>query len=394
MPPQGTKGDMNEVRHDVREFSARQCRGILANAFLGNVLDPMKPWKTNAGGLYFGRLFMDLVSDMGVHKTACLLVYFAVSIGSEGSADDARVVRFEHLRCPDADVFERHLTHCGAPILGTRAGEVELHHDTMEAPLDATAFVDFANANYGYGRFISSCTQEEILQVCCPEMNVGMLFIGLIREDEVVNVLRCRRFSGYSGYAHTFQCQSLKAESGIIVQDVLVLDACTRAHYSHGSLLRDVRKAATSFRALLPHSHLNELTSLPSRPIVSTGRWGCGVFGGNPSHKFVQQLIAASLAGVHLRFSTFGNPEGCDSVLKLLQGEPLRVCEAWQRLVACQDLRSFEESRFYGRFRVGMLAWMTWKRATACFFAAVLSVAAAALIKATTDNGHDGRGYA
>eukprot|EP00966_Prymnesium_polylepis_P068055 1581879-Prymnesium_polylepis.1 len=66
----------------------------------------------------------------------------------------------------------------------------------MEAPpAAATAFVNFANANFGYGRFIASTTQEEILQVCCPEMNVGLLFIGCMREDEVVNVRDCRRFA-------------------------------------------------------------------------------------------------------------------------------------------------------------------------------------------------------
>lgn len=53
-----------------------------------------------------------------------------------------------------------------------------LHDAGMEAPAHAAAFVNFANAQFGYGKFIESCTQEEILQQCCPEFNVGMLFIG------------------------------------------------------------------------------------------------------------------------------------------------------------------------------------------------------------------------
>ena len=35
------------------------------------------------------------------------------------------------------------------------------------------------------------------------------------------------------------------------------------------------------------------------------GNWGCGMFGGDPIHKFVQQICAAALAGVKLEYSTF-----------------------------------------------------------------------------------------
>ena len=73
----------------------------------------------------------------------------------------------------------------------------------MEAIPDATAFVNFANAIFGYGEFIASCTQEEILQVCCPEFNVGMLFQGTMRDEEVMVVHGCRRYSAYSGYLHS-----------------------------------------------------------------------------------------------------------------------------------------------------------------------------------------------
>ena len=41
---------------------------------------------------------------------------------------------------------------------------VLLHGEVMEAAPRATAFVNFANAQFGYGCFINSCTQEEILQ--------------------------------------------------------------------------------------------------------------------------------------------------------------------------------------------------------------------------------------
>lgn len=61
---------------DVREFTAKECRGILANAMLGNVLDVMLPFKTHRGGLHFNRLLSDRTHEMNAHKLACLLLYF------------------------------------------------------------------------------------------------------------------------------------------------------------------------------------------------------------------------------------------------------------------------------------------------------------------------------
>ena len=63
----------------------------------------------------------------------------------------------------------------------------------LSSKVSTQGFVNFANAVFGYGEFIPSCTQEEIIQVCCPEFNAGMFFIGKMRQDEVIVVHNCRR---------------------------------------------------------------------------------------------------------------------------------------------------------------------------------------------------------
>ena len=88
--------------------------------------------------------------------------------------------------------------------------------------------------------------------------------------------------------------------------DILTLDACTQGHFRREKILRDIGKAVTSFKA---HQSV-----CSGEATISTGRWGCGIFGGLPSHKFVQQVLAASLAGVQLEFSMYGTPDGCDEV--------------------------------------------------------------------------------
>lgn len=58
---------------------------------------------------------------------------------------------------------------------------------------------------------------------------------------------------------------------------------------AEGNVEREVRKAWTAFSA----GRLD---------VVETGLWGCGAFGGNKQVKFLVQWIAASLAGVDLKF--------------------------------------------------------------------------------------------
>ena len=191
-------------------LSAAQCRGILANALLGNCADVMCDSKHHKGGLDFSvQLASVLSSSVAAHKMAALMLYFGQALQEEraGSPDDKRIVTFERLACPSKEEMRSML--CGAsnvrllPPCATHGGDggsddfgadnpVLLHAGSMEAASarepGCKGFVNFANADFGFGCFIPSATQEEILQACCPEFNVGMAFLGRMSEDEVINV--------------------------------------------------------------------------------------------------------------------------------------------------------------------------------------------------------------
>ena len=66
------------------------------------------------------------------------------------------------------------------------------------------------------------------------------------------------------------------------------------------------------------------------------------MFGGTPSHKFAQQLVAARLAGVKVHFSAFGSPDGCDRLLDVLEARGETVSGLWQLLCDCTDRCAFE----------------------------------------------------
>jgi len=156
-----------------------------------------------------------------------------------------------------------------------------------------------------------------------------------MKDDEVVNVRNVRRFSSYSGYLETFRCQGpIKVTA---VNDILTMDACYDQHFTVKSMQRDLNKAYGAFRAHAVSS------GTETRPIISTGKWGCGAFGGISAHKFVQQALAANAAGVDIDFSAFGDPESCDVVLKALQENKPVAGEVAKALKCCQNRNSFVE---------------------------------------------------
>ena len=331
---------------ETRSFTAAQCRGILASAILGNVADVTRALKTNAGGLNFTQHLLGH-APVCMHKHAALLLYLCKGMELEGTEDDGRVITFERVACPPAhEMQDRLRSATDVPLFPTESTLI-LQSGTMEAACahdaQCTGFVNFANAEFGYGCFIPSATQEEILQMCCPEFNIGMALIGRMNDNEVVNVYGCRRFTSYSGYLETFCCDGLlPAATPPMVHDILTLDACTQKHFSSDSQLRDLCKAYSSFAALVAR-HAAQ-SDVPSTAVISTGRWGSGAFGGLAAHKLVLKCIAARLAGVHLRFSTMGTPEGCDSVRDAMLQNDASVADAWALLQQCQRRETFVQA--------------------------------------------------
>jgi len=352
-------------------------RGVLANAFLGNIdKDPVEFRKDYGGGLDLHGM-LSSTSHVAVEKVCCLVQYFMGTDprignpdvvededGVQGGYDDymdlsnpnQRTVVFQKVSLTDDEfsmVLKKmdgagdeatdpspppprddggggsstHRTDDTTPV-------VLIHDGAMEIPT-ANAFVNFANRNYGYGKFIPSCTQEEILQVCCPEMNVGMLFYGVMDDDSVVLTHGVRRFSSYSGYLRGFRFEGgLGGRDGVGAyedQTIVTMDASFHGQYTDEGNLRDTKKAYLGWKASLDW-HLRRPSGVGVKDDlsgggvrgnselkrtlqISTGQWGCGMFGGVVAHKFLQQVIAAQLVNrdnddgnVRLFFSCFHDP--------------------------------------------------------------------------------------
>lgn len=174
--------------------------------------------------------------------------------------------------------------------------EVEIHVDRMEEGINSqdTAIVDFANARLHIHSITPSVTQEELLFSIHSECFLGLcLFPKEMEDDECIVFRNVWQHADYTGYLETFRFAGpLKEEKRVAT--IIAMDALMGRQWERFE--RDIRKAYLGFSAV-------------SSPIVSTGNWGCGAFGGNPTLKFIQQVMAAQWAGkTKLRYSTFGNP--------------------------------------------------------------------------------------
>lgn len=226
MPALPTPPADSEVDSEPALFRAsrRLCRSVLANAFLLNIkADPVAGRKDggNRGGLMLG-LLLGSSSAVAVEKAACFVEYFVATaalsedVGRDWLDEDVTFRKvlvdrpeFRRWLFPDGEQelvdrirqgLRQDKTPDDSSTRTSQQGLVVLHDGPMETPSyvsvsaaaanseaaprgpqsgSAHAFVNFANRNFGYGKFIASCTQEEILQVCCPELNVGMLYYGM-----------------------------------------------------------------------------------------------------------------------------------------------------------------------------------------------------------------------
>ena len=173
--------------------------------------------------------------------------------------------------------------------------------------------VDFANQYIGGGTLLGGCVQEEILFAINPEAIVAMLFMEKMHECDAIGIFNVIQYSSYDGYKNTFtftgNCVINCFASQIKRRRLIAIDASCKVDPNLNSMdlntyqqniNRDIYKAYSGFY-LINSENMFEKS-------IATGNWGCGIFGGNPQLKFIEQWIAASFAGAQrLDYFTFND---------------------------------------------------------------------------------------
>ena len=198
----------------------------------------------------------------------------------------------------------------------------------MENPEIVTqSIVDFANMDLQTGQIIPSATQEEILFSIRPEMYIAMMICQRIYENEILIISGVSQLMEYEGYSNSFQFTKIRDNILENNKTILVLDATMENHYLNKSVMQDISKFYTA---------CNFCKEMYENPSMSTGSWGCGAFGCDKAHKFLQQIVCAKANDVKLYYSTFNKENYCNSLKELYQTviklRP-RVCDLWKLII-------------------------------------------------------------
>ena len=216
----------------------------------------------------------------------------------------------------------------------TKLCDVEIVPQGSMFDTKASFCVDFANKHIGGSALKSGCVQEEILFAIEPEAVVSMFFMEKMEYNDAIRIDNLIQYSKYSGYARSFKYEeSAINDKEFIIHNIIAIDA-VKVLYSGGvdkeSVIRDLMKAYVGFNLI--NFDDNDVSKLEKT--IATGNWGCGAFGGDYELKFIQQLLAATYAGVDkLYYYTFGRKEMDNVVANLEKLKSLNARDLYEKIV-------------------------------------------------------------
>jgi poly(ADP-ribose) glycohydrolase len=220
--------------------------------------------------------------------------------------------------------------------------EVEVNHDRSIEDYEGPCLqVDFANRFIGGGTLGYGNVQEELMFAVSPELIASMAFTEEMDDNEAIVMVGAEHISLFTGYERASHAgrkhdnrpidEHNRLDSHVVAIDALELMGMEANQYKDWEIARELNKAFIGFTG-------DSADPTPLRPVV-TGKWGCGVFRGDPQLKFMIQWAAASRVGRKMVFMTFR-----DHSLRDIE-EVVRVCKATtmsvgQLVAALQTVRT------------------------------------------------------
>ena len=242
-----------------------------------------------------------------IEKLKCLLHFFIKAhlrlVEEKQQPDKIQVVRVHNTKIPDWR--NANFPLCELEIEDQKA--IEESSDSIQ--------VDFANKVLGGGVIGRGCVQEEIRFLITPGLFLARMISESLTANETVRITGCRQYSTYTGYGDTFKWGGdyslpVKVVDGYPAVTIAAMDATNFKGYRMDPVKQytgtyQCREVTKCYVSLLGAPGL-EVWSPDS---VATGRWGCGVFGGDIQFKTLLQICAASAASKRIIFHTYSDPD-------------------------------------------------------------------------------------
>ncbi|EFC45448.1 predicted protein [Naegleria gruberi] len=329
--------------HQQGSFTVKpkDVRCILANAFFLNISSEIhnfmqKDRERDFGVLDFNRLYVCRLEE-SIERIICQLSYFYQQANHEQQLciDREDIVFTRHNLTVEEEPNWAEMKDIDFSNAEEAKSIIKLHDGRMEDIL-CRGFVDFANRFIHIGSIIPSLTQEEILFSCCPESFLTLLICESLSDTEIMTMRGMVRYSEYKGYLNTFEFTGLYEPLGHTV-DIIIMDAISRKHFQPEMIKRDLNKAYLGFK------------NVPEKEITS-GRWGCGQFGGDFVLKFVQQLCAAKVTGKSVYYSTFKDEQCIKDLTEVLESiisSKITISELYYIMSTYHEYRAINSKAYF-----------------------------------------------
>ena len=186
--------------------------------------------------------------------------------------------------------------------------------------------------------------QEEIHFTVHPECFISMLVNGKMGHNEVIIIRGAEKYSAYTGYGSSFNfaenytdptpTRAITIGSVEKLQKAIDVAAIDAVPYSFlGN--RNLQWQSEFFHRELCKAYLG-FDQYPLVSVVSTGNWGCGMFGGDKQWKALLQWLAASEAQLSIIYNTFSEAnqaEELESITHLLQEKNTTVAQLYKMMI-------------------------------------------------------------
>lgn len=197
-------------------------------------------------------------------------------------------------------------SECEEPVVdiligeGSQPGSIGTIDDSP-----AAMHVVFSHEYLGGELFKNALTQEELTLLIRPEALVALIFCEKLSPVETVTVLGTEKYSQYQGlgsgikFTGPFQDNTpvgynTQQTEAMLQHALIFMDASTKTSGVSQCITefdRDLNKAFCGFSSLKFSRKMGQ---------IATSGWSCGFLGSNLQVKFIQQLLAASVAGKEL----------------------------------------------------------------------------------------------
>ena len=214
--------------------------------------------------------------------------------------------------------------------------KTKIHIDSITEQKN-NIITNFANKYLGGGCMHLGSVQEEILLLICPEILVARAFVKKMNHIQSISMSGFEIISKSQGYGNSLKYGTYNIDKTPYVNNSFKsLMIAVDAYPIYGEQIWTQINPIFSMRELIKfitglQGNREEVLGFKF-DFCSTGKWGCGAFGGDVYMKFLIQFIACLFFDIGFNFSCFNDEKTQKKLKDFIQKLKIVVKEKWEQM--------------------------------------------------------------